>query len=161
MSYNTRLTGRITIDPPLQYGDLRDSPWVKFQHPAPAGSSRPEWHAIRLIVVEAPVETEQGLLVTKTAALVGVLDDENRAGADEVLEDVRRLIAAFPGHTWHGKIRGEGEEAEDVWRVVVDGTHASVARPVIQWPDDETPGPCPFTHSHTRHWCGYVTCRES
>lgn len=20
---------------------------------------------------------------------------------------------------------------------------------------------CPFTHSHTRHWCGYSTCRDS
>jgi hypothetical protein len=21
--------------------------------------------------------------------------------------------------------------------------------------------PCPYTHSHTRHWCGYDGCRES
>lgn len=20
---------------------------------------------------------------------------------------------------------------------------------------------CPYTHSHTRHWCGYDTCRDS
>lgn len=20
---------------------------------------------------------------------------------------------------------------------------------------------CPYTHAHTRHWCGYNTCRES
>lgn len=20
--------------------------------------------------------------------------------------------------------------------------------------------PCPFTHSHTKHWCGYEGCRE-
>lgn len=20
--------------------------------------------------------------------------------------------------------------------------------------------PCPYTHSHTRHWCGYPMCRE-
>ncbi|MCA1839948.1 MAG: hypothetical protein LC723_06415 [Actinobacteria bacterium] len=23
------------------------------------------------------------------------------------------------------------------------------------------PGVCPFTHSHTREWCGYAGCRES
>ncbi len=21
--------------------------------------------------------------------------------------------------------------------------------------------PCPYTHAHTRHWCGYATCRDS
>lgn len=23
------------------------------------------------------------------------------------------------------------------------------------------PNPCPYTHAHTRHWCGYIECRES
>lgn len=23
------------------------------------------------------------------------------------------------------------------------------------------PNPCPYTHVHTRHWCGYDQCRES
>lgn len=22
-------------------------------------------------------------------------------------------------------------------------------------------GQCPYTHSHTRHWCGYAGCRDS
>lgn len=22
------------------------------------------------------------------------------------------------------------------------------------------PNPCPYTHAHTRHWCGYEECRE-
>jgi ribosome modulation factor len=22
-------------------------------------------------------------------------------------------------------------------------------------------GECPFTHAHTRHWCGYAGCRDS
>lgn len=25
----------------------------------------------------------------------------------------------------------------------------------------EPPARCPFTHAHSRHWCGYSTCRES
>ena len=25
----------------------------------------------------------------------------------------------------------------------------------------EEPNPCPYTHSHTRHRCGYNGCRES
>lgn len=23
------------------------------------------------------------------------------------------------------------------------------------------PNPCPYTHTHTRHWCGYDQCRKS
>jgi hypothetical protein len=27
---------------------------------------------------------------------------------------------------------------------------------------DKCPGPpCPYTFAHTRHWCGYATCRDS
>lgn len=25
----------------------------------------------------------------------------------------------------------------------------------------DAPGECPYTHAHTRHWCGYSTCRDS
>jgi hypothetical protein len=30
-----------------------------------------------------------------------------------------------------------------------------------EWASGELPEKCPFTHSHTRHWCGYDTCRDS
>lgn len=26
---------------------------------------------------------------------------------------------------------------------------------------DEHQEPCPYTHAHTRHWCGYEQCRDS
>lgn len=25
----------------------------------------------------------------------------------------------------------------------------------------DTITPCPYTHSHTRHWCGHLQCRDS
>lgn len=35
----------------------------------------------------------------------------------------------------------------------------------IDWDDDTRTWvyvqPCPYTHSHTRHWCGYEQCRDS
>lgn len=29
-----------------------------------------------------------------------------------------------------------------------------------RWMEDEA-APCPYTHAHTRHWCGYPECRGS
>lgn len=39
-----------------------------------------------------------------------------------------------------------------------------VIRRGVTWPGtDEVPAedPCPYTHAHTRHFCGRVTCRDS
>lgn len=27
--------------------------------------------------------------------------------------------------------------------------------------DPKVKNPCPYTHAHTRHWCGYEQCRDS
>lgn len=34
----------------------------------------------------------------------------------------------------------------------------TVTTTVSDWEDVPR---CPYTHSHTRHWCGYKHCRES
>lgn len=28
-------------------------------------------------------------------------------------------------------------------------------------PHSREENPCPYTHAHTRHWCGYEQCRDS
>lgn len=45
------------------------------------------------------------------------------------------------------------------WAVAhIDGTGHRV---LLSTQEREVPTRCPFTHSHTRDWCGYETCREA
>lgn len=36
-----------------------------------------------------------------------------------------------------------------------------IDRPELDDPRFPHQGECPYSHSHTRHWCGYYTCRDS
>lgn len=46
------------------------------------------------------------------------------------------------------------QAARDAWRMGVLDTLDALNI-------TETESECPYTHAHTRHWCGYPTCRES
>jgi hypothetical protein len=43
---------------------------------------------------------------------------------------------------------------------ISDATIAEVER-VSEGYTEFREGACPFTHAHTRRWCGYAECRES
>jgi hypothetical protein len=56
------------------------------------------------------------------------------AKADEVEEDLQRLIDAFPGHDFHGFISGAGENNEDMFRLYVYEGRVVKHSPEIVWP---------------------------
>ncbi len=51
---------------------------------------------------------------------------------------------------------------EDSGRVTVDFRDlSSLVDALTQIRNELADGPCPYTFSHTRHWCGHAGCRDS
>lgn len=128
VGHYTCVTGEIRIEPPLTWKAFETSP---FYPPVDDGSD----YNVMLRVVEDTVETEDGPLIRKTAdALVSRWDDSFKAY--NLLEHVQAAIAAFPGHTFTGRLECEGEDNTDMWRVEIRNGTAVKVEPTIMWPKE-------------------------
>ncbi|MFK0179013.1 DUF6205 family protein [Streptomyces xanthochromogenes] len=131
MGYYTTVDGAIRIEPPLKWAEFKDSPFYETET-----SGKRD---VRLKVDEEIVDTDEGQMIRKTAsALEGSWEGGYKAY--HLLEHVQEVIEAFPGHTFTGRLDCEGEEAADVWRVVVRDGVAVKVEPRIVWPDEDEAG---------------------
>ncbi|WP_055588668.1 DUF6205 family protein [Peterkaempfera griseoplana] len=129
MSYTTHVTGGFAITPPLT--------WREFQGSRFASDNWRDSDVV-LRVDEETVDTPDGPLLRRTASAL-VMREISEYRADGLLGDVQAAVDAFPGHKFTGRLNCEGEEAGDLWRVVVRDGRATKVEPRIVWPDDETP----------------------
>lgn len=130
MGYNTSVTGEIRIDPPLTWGEFKDSPFL------PDSLTATIDYDVCLHTDEATVDTGEGQLIRKTASvLLPRWEDSFRAY--HLIEHVQAVIDAFPGHVFSGRLNCEGEDNTDLWRVVIRDGRAVRVEPRIVWPDEE------------------------
>lgn len=130
MGYITHVTGEFTIEPPLSWPEFKDSPV------APDNITSSYSPSLILRVNEAPVDTDEGPLLRRTAtALVMREIDEYRERG--LVNEVQAAIDSFPGHTFTGRLDCEGQENTDMWRVVIRDGRAVRIEPRIVWPDED------------------------
>jgi hypothetical protein len=131
MGYYTTVDGEIAIDPPLTWAEFKSSPFYRADGPSERD--------VRLKVDEEVVDTDEGQLIRKTAA---VLEGAYEGGfkAYHLVEHVQEAIDTFPGHTFTGRLECAGEDGADFWRVVVRNGAAVKVEPRIVWPDDPEAG---------------------
>lgn len=128
MGYTSYIAGEITIHPPIPWGDLQGSAFVRTP-------DNKEWDRLTwLRLVEDTVQTHDGTLIRKQAIAIRPSEaDELRVR--NLDREVQAIIDAHPGHTFDGVLLVTGEESPDIWRVrIVDG-RAVEERPRIVWPD--------------------------
>jgi hypothetical protein len=128
MGYTSHIAGEITIHPPIPWGELQSSVFIRTPE-------RNEWDRLTwLRLVEDTVETDDGTLVRKQAIAIRPSEaDELRVR--NLDGEVQAIIDAHPGHTFDGVMVVTGEQSPDIWRVrIVDG-RAVEERPRIVWPD--------------------------
>lgn len=130
MGYYTRVTGEISIEPPLTWQEFKDSPFL------PGGSNDNGNFDVSLRTDEETVDTDEGQLVRKTASVVVPRWDDSFK-AYHLIEHVQAVIDAFPGRTFTGRLECEGEDNTDMWRVVVRDGRAVKVEPRIVWPDED------------------------
>lgn len=129
MGYTSYLSEEITIDPPIPWADLHDSPFIRT-------SDRREYERlVWLRMEEQDVETDEGTLTHKRAvAIRPSTADELRARG--LVDEVQEIVNAHGrGRAFTGYILVTGEESPDIWRVAVEDGQAVEVRPKIVWPD--------------------------
>jgi hypothetical protein len=128
MGYVTHALGTITIEPPLRWAQIKDSPFL------PAGPTASEALDVALVLEEEMTETEDGAQVVRRAVGVQQRYEDEPRNYNIVLH-LQRLIDDFPGHEFTGRFTCEGEENGDLWRLEVHDRKATKVRPRIVWPD--------------------------
>lgn len=128
MGYYTAVSGELVASPPLTWAEFKDSPFL-------APSSGWGEREVKLRISEDTTETEEGQLIRRAA--VALMPETDAASKFyNLLEHVQEALDAFPGHTWSGRLECKGEEAGDLWRVVVRKGRAVRIEPTITWPDE-------------------------
>lgn len=108
MGYYTTVTGEIIIDPPLNYREIKE--WEENDQHNPN-----YWRSIRLVVNEEKVDTDQGLLISKSADSI-VSTSEDQSKHYYIQENLQELVDLFgEKHSFFGYLEGHGEEAGDIW----------------------------------------------
>lgn len=130
MSNPIWIHGRIDISPPLSWGQIKDSPYLKSN-----ARKQGKWPDAIFDVVEVVYDTADGSL-TKRDAIAIIPDEDADTSARTLLNDVEAIVTAYPKHTFTGYLQCEGEENEDIWRVVIRNGHAKRVDAMIVWPED-------------------------
>lgn len=131
MSYLTHITGEITITPALTWREFKDSPFNTRSLDAYDGLKE-----VKFRTIDETVETDEGPLLRKVAVALVPESDERRKYY-QVIEHVQEAIDAFPGHEFTGRFECAGEDAGDLWRLVVRDGRAVKVEPRIVWPDED------------------------
>lgn len=128
MGYNTSLTGRLDIDPPLN--------WKEAQcHPLFVPDGEEPKKALKLLIDEDSVETDDGPLRRRRGvALVFAWDYP--VVCYDILQELQAAIDhAGPQRTYSGEMEATGSDWNDLWKLtVIDGRAARLV-PTITWPD--------------------------
>lgn len=123
MSGDARITGQITIDPPITWPELADKQW------ATTGDYQPEppyWADVRLGV--------------------GIVPIDNETSAYTLVASVQRIVDEFgttpdgTARTFTGHLHVVWGGGEAVYRVVVRDGRAVEVQPTVVWPADAQDG---------------------
>jgi len=128
MGYITSARGQIDVTPPLTWGQIRQSDFL----PHDLGGS--QQLDVALVVEEASEDRDEGTLTVRLGVGVEARYQEE-ARNYYLVQHLQKLIDAFPGHEFSGRLECEGEDTGDLWRLEVQGRKAVKVQPRIVWPD--------------------------
>jgi hypothetical protein len=132
MGYETQVTGEIQIEPPVSWKYIRESVFLEDKIHTAKRDSRRE---LKLQVDEREVETDDGTLIWKEGvALVPTWG--NYGNAEKMQIHLQEFVDAFPEHVFTGRIDGNGEDNDDMWRLKVIGRTATIFTPKIVWDEE-------------------------
>lgn len=129
MGYELNAQGVIAIDPPLTWGQIRDSKYL------PNFDGRGRESDLMFVITGTVTNTEEGVLTIRTATGVKQRwDDEPRNRNIEA--ELQELVDTYPGHQFLGRFDLEGEEAGDLCRLKVVNGKATTFEPTLTWPEE-------------------------
>lgn len=132
MSYVSRFTGKLTIDPPLTWAELREDPAREQERQKLLDLD----HTFMIKVAESERDTPEGTLIAREGVeVVQVPFDELRGDGWE--QEIQDIVSRHPGHRFVGTILRTGQDNDDIERVVCDGGPVVLwEKALITWPSD-------------------------
>lgn len=130
MSYTGRVSGYLSVDPPLKWSQIKDSRFYVENKVVTRGTPSAVLHVDR-----EDVETDTGVNTVLTCRVVGPFRD-SPYDARSMEEDVVELVKEFTGHTFRGELVVDGDDfGGDIWRVVCDEDGVRKEQAQLLWPD--------------------------
>lgn len=127
MGYHSRVTGELTITPPIRWVDYRDSPF-RFDT---------DNHELSVAFREdlSDTHTDTGTTTTRSATAVTARSDDS-GRFYSLLADLRDIAAGFGSdHRFDGWLVRIGEDQGDVERYAIRGTAVITEQAQLCWPD--------------------------
>lgn len=131
MSGDAYISGRISISPPVTWGELYDKPWATGTEPGQYPDVKVELATTRETTPTGEVLHHSGVAITPT---------RHETSGYHLNDEVTRIVAAFataPDGTarrFDGFLHVVWGGGQEMWRVVVQGASAVEVRPVMVWP---------------------------
>lgn len=129
MSGDARISGRIVIDPPITWPELRPHAWA-----TDTGSS---WPDAFVQVAATEHDTDDGTVIRKQG--VAIVPTDGETNGYDLTDNVARIVDQF-AHTPEGTLRQWrgwlhlNWGGEQVYRVHVVNGRAVESRPLLSWP---------------------------
>jgi hypothetical protein len=125
----TRFEGEIRIEPPIPWGQIKDSPFLPDQ-----AREYGDGRDLKFLLSEVHRDTDEGTVIARSAvALVSTWDHEARGY--NIVAHLQEVVDAYPGHEFVGRLDCAGENTGDLWRLEVHDRRAVKVTPRIVWPD--------------------------
>jgi hypothetical protein len=122
VGYESHWTGEVRIEPPLTWGEIKNSKHPGFQD-------------LKLRLDEQVEDTATGQIRTVTASAVVPLTEEAYNGY-QIEEELTAFAEEYSGtHTLTGRIQARGPEC-DLWAYMVRDSQVTRVEPRIVWPDE-------------------------
>lgn len=130
MSYTGSVNGEFTIDPPLNWAEIKASRFYLGDKPG----SR-EDPGVVLSVSRSEEETDSGVSIVFTSS--SAVPYRESFDCRDLEKDVKSLSDEMTeiGRTVRGQMVVDGEWAGDIWRVVADGAGVRKELARFLWPD--------------------------
>jgi hypothetical protein len=135
MGTNTRVSGEIRINPPLNWIEIQKFPDRLIS--SHRGKVDPE---IKLKIDEQSVNTEEGELIRRTASEV-IPSWNQQYRAYHIEEHLQQIVDLYPQHTFTGYLEGVVEDmgydgGPEMWRLTVVNGRATKFKPELVWPEE-------------------------
>lgn len=136
MGYISTVSGELTFTPHLVGGEIDSITTLVPEYLGYFLNWRIEELTLPTTVVVGGREAATTARVQVTTELYAI---GHSGKAYQLEEEVRALVAelAGSGRVVNGRLRVEGEESSDVWRITVNDNDVTVEHAALVWPDGE------------------------
>ena len=124
MGYYSRISGEISVHPPLRWSEVKDTPFI----------SQSRSRLLRIRIEEETQPVDDGEIITRRG--VCIEDDIGDSAKYYNLEaELSEIAETYPDHRFDGYIVRVGESNGDIERYSIHKGRVQTEQAIVTWPD--------------------------